>query len=196
MSHAIPASSTGSSSGHASWARRSAGARSRALDDAPVVAQVSRSPWRAQLRRLPRGCHIEPFASEQAHDVGALVAKAGTADVADAHAILTAAWRGATVLTQIPATSGACRRSSPRRSVCDASEQVVASLVIRRLSQALPKTRFWGRESAAVIQAMPDVHPRDFDNRLAGRLIRSMARLTLSRWGRARTGRRRWSMRR
>jgi hypothetical protein len=66
---------------------------------APVVAQVSRSPRQAQLRRLLRGCHIASFAPGQAHEVGGLLARAGTSDVVDAHVVLTAASSGATVLT-------------------------------------------------------------------------------------------------
>jgi predicted nucleic acid-binding protein len=69
---------------------------------APVVAQVSRSPRQAQLRRLLRGCHVEAFAPEQAHEIGALLGRTGTADVVDAHVILTAAPRAATVLTSDP----------------------------------------------------------------------------------------------
>jgi hypothetical protein len=69
---------------------------------APVVAQVSRSPRPAQLRRFLRGCHVEAFAPEQAYEVGALLGRTGTADVVDAHAILTAAARAATVLTSDP----------------------------------------------------------------------------------------------
>ncbi len=69
---------------------------------APVVAQVSRSPRHAQLRRLLRGCRVEPFAAEQAHEVGALLGKARTADVVDAHVIVTAASTAATVLTADP----------------------------------------------------------------------------------------------
>jgi predicted nucleic acid-binding protein len=69
---------------------------------APVVAQASRSPRQAQLRRLLRGCQIEPFAAERAHEVGALLGKAGAADVVDAHVVVTAASRAATVLTSDP----------------------------------------------------------------------------------------------
>jgi predicted nucleic acid-binding protein len=69
---------------------------------APVVAQVSRSPRQTQLRRLLRGCHVEAFAPEQAHEVGALLGRAGTADAVDAHVILTAASQAATVLTSDP----------------------------------------------------------------------------------------------
>lgn len=66
---------------------------------APVVAQVSRSGQQAQLRRFLRGCDIVPFASDQAHEVGALLGAAGTADVVDAHLVLVAGASGATVLT-------------------------------------------------------------------------------------------------
>ena len=69
---------------------------------APVVAQVSRSPRQAQLHRLLRGCDIVAFAPEESHDVGALLAKAATADVVDAHVVLTAARRSAVVLTSDP----------------------------------------------------------------------------------------------
>ena len=66
---------------------------------APVVAQVSRSPRQVQLRRLLRGCDIVAFSPEESHDVGGLLAKAATADVVDAHVVLTAARRSAVVLT-------------------------------------------------------------------------------------------------
>jgi hypothetical protein len=66
---------------------------------APVVAQVSRSPDQVRLRRFLRGCHIADFTGEQAHTVGALLAASGTTDVVDAHVIVTAAARAATVLS-------------------------------------------------------------------------------------------------
>lgn len=69
---------------------------------APVVAQVSRSPRQAQLRRFLHGCDVEAFAPEQTHAVGALLGRTGTADVVDAHVVLTAARRAATVLTSDP----------------------------------------------------------------------------------------------
>jgi predicted nucleic acid-binding protein len=72
------------------------------LTTAPVVAQASRSPRQAQLRRLLRGCQIVPFAPDQAHTVGALLGKARSADVVDAHVVLVAAQRSATVLTSDP----------------------------------------------------------------------------------------------
>lgn len=69
---------------------------------APVVAQVSRSPRQVQLRRFLRGCHIEPFGREQAHEVGALLGRAGGTDVVDAHVVLTAAANSSTVWTSDP----------------------------------------------------------------------------------------------
>ena len=69
---------------------------------APVVGQVSRSPQQAQLRRFLRGCDVVAFVGNEAHDIGALLAKAGTADVVDAHVALIAARRGATIVTSDP----------------------------------------------------------------------------------------------
>ncbi|MHB8695333.1 MAG: PIN domain-containing protein [Solirubrobacteraceae bacterium] len=76
---------------------------------APVVAQVSRSPRQVQLRRFLRGCSIVPFAADQAHEVGALLAAAGSADVVDGHLIAVADSVAATVLT---ADSGDLNRLS------------------------------------------------------------------------------------
>lgn len=69
---------------------------------APVVAQVSRSSRQAQLRRILRGCDVVAFASEESHEVGSLLAQAGTADVVDGHVVVTAAARSAAVLTSDP----------------------------------------------------------------------------------------------
>ncbi len=69
---------------------------------APVVAQVSRSSRQVQLHRLLRGCDVVALAPEQSHEVGRLLAKAGTADVVDGHVVVTAAERSATVLTSDP----------------------------------------------------------------------------------------------
>jgi predicted nucleic acid-binding protein len=69
------------------------------LTTAPVVAQVSRSPRQVQLRRLLRGCDVVGFAPEQAHEVGELLRRSGTSDVADAHVALTASRAAATVYT-------------------------------------------------------------------------------------------------
>lgn len=69
---------------------------------APVIAQVSRSPRQAQLRRFLRGCEVVGFDADQAHAVGILLAKSGTTDVVDAHVAVTAARTGATVITSDP----------------------------------------------------------------------------------------------
>jgi hypothetical protein len=69
---------------------------------APVVAQASRSPRQAQLRRLLRGCDIVALVPEEAHDVGALLGQASMSDVVDAHVVVTAGKAGAIVLTSDP----------------------------------------------------------------------------------------------
>lgn len=69
---------------------------------APVVAQVSRSAQQVQLRRFLRGCQVEPFRADQAHDVGALLGQARTSDVVAAHLALTAAATSSAVLTSDP----------------------------------------------------------------------------------------------
>lgn len=69
---------------------------------APVVAQVSRSPRQAQLRRFLRGCAVVPFSPDEAHAVGALLGRAGTSDVTDAHVVVTAAAASSTLLTSDP----------------------------------------------------------------------------------------------
>ena len=69
------------------------------ITTAPVIAQASRSPRQAQLRRFLRGCDVVGFESGQAHEVGTLLAKSGTTDVVDAHVAVTAAGIGATVIT-------------------------------------------------------------------------------------------------
>lgn len=66
---------------------------------APVVAQVSRSPAQAQLRRLLRGCEIAPLTEPGAHAAGHLMGRAGTADIADAVVAHTAAVLRADVVT-------------------------------------------------------------------------------------------------
>ena len=66
---------------------------------APVVAQVSRSPRQAQLRRLLRGCRVEPFDEARAHRVGALLANSGTSDVVDALVVAIAIERTAAIVT-------------------------------------------------------------------------------------------------
>jgi hypothetical protein len=50
---------------------------------APVLAQVSRSPRQASLRRLLRGCDIAVLDEAAAHRVGTILAKASSSDIAD-----------------------------------------------------------------------------------------------------------------
>jgi predicted nucleic acid-binding protein len=69
---------------------------------APVVAQVSRSPQQAQLRRLLRGCDVVSFDEKGAHRAGALLAKSKTSDVVDAAVVAFAADREALVVTSDP----------------------------------------------------------------------------------------------
>jgi len=54
------------------------------LVPAPVVAQASRSPEQAQMRRLLRGCDVVPFDEAAAYAAGALLGRARTTDVVDA----------------------------------------------------------------------------------------------------------------
>lgn len=69
---------------------------------APVVAQASRSPRQVQLRRFLRGCEIVAFEAAHAHPVGALLAKAATSDIVDAHVAVTASLASAVVITSDP----------------------------------------------------------------------------------------------
>jgi predicted nucleic acid-binding protein len=73
-----------------------------AVTTAPVVAQVSRSPRQAQLRRFLRGCDTVALTPDDAHEVGALLCRAGTSDVVDAHLVVTAARTSSAVLTSDP----------------------------------------------------------------------------------------------
>ena len=57
---------------------------------APVVAQVSRSPRQAQLRRLLRGCEVLALDELTAHAVGRLLGRSGTADIVDATVVTMA----------------------------------------------------------------------------------------------------------
>ena len=69
---------------------------------APILAQVSRSPRQMQLRRLLRGCAVVAFGPDEAREVGALLGRAGTTDVVDAHLVLTASKATSIVLTSDP----------------------------------------------------------------------------------------------
>jgi predicted nucleic acid-binding protein len=72
------------------------------LTTAPVVSQASRSPRQAQLRRFLRGCDVVPFAPDESHQVGALLARTSTSDVVDAHVAVVAARVAAIVMTSDP----------------------------------------------------------------------------------------------
>jgi len=65
----------------------------------PVVAQVSRSPRQAQLRRFLTGCEVVPLIESEAHEAGRLLGKSRTADVVDAVVVTIAVRRRATILT-------------------------------------------------------------------------------------------------
>lgn len=66
---------------------------------APIVAQVSRSPRQAQLRRLLRGCEVVPLDETGAHRVGALLRQSRTDDVLDAALVNLAVERSADIVT-------------------------------------------------------------------------------------------------
>jgi hypothetical protein len=69
------------------------------LVPAPVVAQVSRSPKQAQLRRFLTGCAVVPLGETEAHDAGRLLGITKTADIVDAVVVTTALRRKAAILT-------------------------------------------------------------------------------------------------
>lgn len=64
-----------------------------------VVAQVSRSPWQAQLRRLLHGCDVVGLDQAGAHKVGDLLGRSRTTDVVDGVVVIMAAARSATIVT-------------------------------------------------------------------------------------------------
>lgn len=66
---------------------------------AVVVAQVSRSPRQAQLRRLLQGCEVTELSEGDAHRVGHLIGRAGTSDVVDGTVVVEAISRSAPVMT-------------------------------------------------------------------------------------------------
>jgi predicted nucleic acid-binding protein len=69
---------------------------------APVLAQVSRSPQQAQLRRFLTGCAIVPLGESGAHEAGRLLGKTKTADVVDAVVVTVAVRQNAMILTSDP----------------------------------------------------------------------------------------------
>jgi len=66
---------------------------------APVVAQVSRSPRQAQLRRLLRGCEVVALDESMAHAVGRLLGRSDTADIVDATVVTMAIAQRAQIVT-------------------------------------------------------------------------------------------------
>ena len=66
---------------------------------APVVAQVSRSPQQAQLRRFLTGCSVVPLGEREAHEAGRLLGLTGTKDVVDAVVVTVALRNNAVILT-------------------------------------------------------------------------------------------------
>ena len=72
------------------------------LVPAPVVAQVSRSPQRAQLRGFLNGCAVLSLGESEAHEAGQLLGKTGTTDVVDAVVVTIARRRKAIILTSDP----------------------------------------------------------------------------------------------
>ena len=69
------------------------------LVPAPVVAQVSRSPQQAQLRRFLAGCIVVPLGAKDAHAAGGLLAKTRTVDIVDAVVVIVALRNQAVILT-------------------------------------------------------------------------------------------------
>ena len=69
------------------------------LVPAPVVAQVSRSPQQAQLRRFLAGCLIVPLGESEAHEAGRLLGITRMADVVDAVVVTVARRNKAVILT-------------------------------------------------------------------------------------------------
>ena len=72
------------------------------LVPAPVVAQVSRSPRQAQLRRFLSGCVVVPLGESEAHQAGRLLGLSGTSDVVDAAVVTIALRQRSVILTSDP----------------------------------------------------------------------------------------------
>lgn len=87
------------------------------LVPAPVVAQVSRSPQQAQLRRFLAGCSVVPLGENEAHEAGRLLAMTGTADVVDAVVVTVALRNKAVILTGDPVDMERLVRASGREAV-------------------------------------------------------------------------------
>ena len=84
------------------------------LVPAPVVAQVSRSPQQAQLRRFLAGCAVIPMGEGEAHEAGRLLGITRTADVIDAVVVTIATRKKAIILTSDPGDIERLVRASGR----------------------------------------------------------------------------------
>jgi hypothetical protein len=72
------------------------------LVPAAVVAQVSRSPQQAQLRRFLAGCVVVPLGEREAHEAGRLLGITRTLDIVDAVVVTIAVREHALILTSDP----------------------------------------------------------------------------------------------
>ena len=77
-----------------------------------MVAQVSRSPQQAQLRRFLTGCAVVPLGETEAHEAGRLLGITKTSDVVDAVVVTTALRQKATILTSGPGDTERLVRAS------------------------------------------------------------------------------------
>jgi hypothetical protein len=84
------------------------------LVPAPVVAQVSRSPQQAQLRRFLTGCVVVSLGETEAHEAGRLLGMTKTSDVVDAVVVTTALRQKAVILTSDPEDMKRLVRASGR----------------------------------------------------------------------------------
>ena len=82
---------------------------------APVVAQVSRSPQQAQLRRFLTGCVVVPLGETEAHEAGRLLGITKTSDVVDAVVVTTALRQNAAIVTSDPGDIERLARASGRK---------------------------------------------------------------------------------
>jgi hypothetical protein len=82
---------------------------------APVVAQVSRSPQQAQLRRFLTGCVVVPLGETEAHEAGRLLGMTKTSDVVAAVVVTTALRQKAAILTSNPEDINRLVRASGRK---------------------------------------------------------------------------------
>jgi predicted nucleic acid-binding protein len=87
------------------------------LVPAPVVAQVSRSPQQAQLRRFLAGCVVVPLGEHDAHQAGRLLAMTRTTDVVDAVVVTVALRNKAVILTGDPDDMKRLVRASGREAI-------------------------------------------------------------------------------